>query len=262
MKIFVKMTLLYMILVVSVLASEIEKPPGSKTIKVQKGETLSAIAKAHLSNPSRWRELLKYNNIPNPNLIRPGMDLIIPAFLGKEPIAITNFVYGKVDWKAGEGTQEWKGLVKDHQLYPLDTVRTLQKSKADLTIQGSGLVRIHENSILQINYVKSEISTPSIYLRKGSLDSFISRMFIQGKPREGEKLQIKTPSALAAVRGTEFRVEVDNSENSTVSCFDGLVAVSAEEKTVDLPKGFATFVKKGEPPSDPYPIPDPPKLEK
>lgn len=235
---------------------------GTKTIVVQKGETLSIIAKTHLSNPSRWKELLKYNNIPNPNLIKPGLQLAIPAFLRKEPIAYANLVVGRVDWKPGEGAQEWNPLSQNHELYQSDTVRTAQKSKADLSIQGTGLVRVHENSILQLNFAQNDVSTPSLYLRKGSLDSFISKIFVKGKMREGEKLHIKTPSALAAVRGTEFRVSLDSQESSTISCFDGLVLVSAENKTVEVAKGYATFVEKGKAPVDPYPIPDPPRVEK
>lgn len=239
-----------------------EESAATKTIIVKKGETLSTIAKEHLSNPSRWRELLKYNNVPNPNLIKPGMKLLIPDFLGKEPIAYTNFVVGKVDWKAGEGSQEWLNLKKNHQLFPLDTVRTLKESKADLSIKGTGLVRIHPNSIVQMKYLQNESATPSVNLRKGSLDAFVSKFFIKGKPREGEKLHIVTPSATAAVRGTEFSVSLDNGENSTVSCYDGKVGVTAQNKTVEIEKGYATFIKKGEAPGEPYKIPLPPEIKK
>ncbi|MCC5813724.1 MAG: FecR domain-containing protein [Leptospira sp.] len=253
---------LYFFLATSLISQNVEEPPGSKTIIVKKGETLSAIAKEHLSNPSRWKELLKYNNVPNPNLIKPGMKLVIPDYLGKEPIAVTNLVVGRVDWKTGEGSQEWITLKKNHQLFPLDSIRTLKESKADLSIKGSGLVRIHPNSLVQIKYLQDQNATPSVNLRKGSLDAFVSKFFIQGKPRAGEKLQIITPSAVAAVRGTEFSVELDNGENSTISCYDGAVGVTAQEKTVEISKGYATFVKKGEAPGEPYKIPLPPEIKK
>jgi hypothetical protein len=239
----------------------IEKPPGSKTIIVQKGETLSIISKNHLSDPSRWRELLKYNNIPNPNLIKPGMELVIPAYLSKAPIATTSFVMGKVEWK-GSDAGPWNSLKLAHPLYPSDTIRTSVKSKADLTVDGSGLVRVHENSVVEILGLKSDKDPPSVFLKKGSIDSFISKLFHNGKPRAGEKLYIFTPSALAAVRGTEFRVELDPKENSTISCFDGEVSVTAENQTVELNKGYATFVEKGKPPGKPFEIPNPPKIQK
>lgn len=252
---------LFLTIVGNIHSQSSDEPVGSKTILVQKGDTLSSISKEHLSNPSRWRELLKYNNIPNPNLIRPGLKLVIPEFLSKEPIARANFVLGKVDYKKGEGDQSWNQLQKNEELFPLDTIRTSSNGKADLTIKGTGLVRVHPTSLVQIKYLQNKTASPSVELRKGSLDAFISKIFIKGKERTGEKIRIVTPSATAAVRGTKFSVELDSNENSTVSCFDGIVAVSAENKTVELKKGFASFVEKGKKPSEPYKIPLPPSLK-
>jgi hypothetical protein len=235
---------------------------GVKKIIVKKGETLSVIAKTHLSNPSRWRELLKYNNIPNPNLIRPGRELLIPAHLGKEPIASADFIKGNVDYKEGEGSQEWNSLKQKQGLFPLDTVRTLSNAKVDLNVQGTGLIRVHENTLVQINALKSEKDPPSIFLRKGSIDAFVSKLIKTSSHKQIEKLRIITPSSIAGVRGTEFRIDLDPKENSTISCFEGLVEVSAENKTVDVPQGYATFVEKGKAPLEPFKIPDPPKITK
>ena len=51
--------------------------------QVISGDTLSKISKEHLSDPRKWRELLKYNQIESPNLIKPGLALKIPDFLSK-----------------------------------------------------------------------------------------------------------------------------------------------------------------------------------
>ena len=47
--------------------------------KVKPGDTLSEIAAKHLDNPKLWKELLKYNNIADPNLIYPGDVIRIPS---------------------------------------------------------------------------------------------------------------------------------------------------------------------------------------
>lgn len=47
--------------------------------KVKSGDTLSAIAGKYLDNPKLWKELLKYNNISDPNLIYPGDVIRIPS---------------------------------------------------------------------------------------------------------------------------------------------------------------------------------------
>lgn len=47
--------------------------------KVKSGDTLSEIAGKYLDNPKLWKELLKYNNISDPNLIYPGDVIRIPS---------------------------------------------------------------------------------------------------------------------------------------------------------------------------------------
>jgi len=46
---------------------------------VKPGDTLSAIARDHLGNASRWPEIAKMNSIDNPDLIHPGDELKLPS---------------------------------------------------------------------------------------------------------------------------------------------------------------------------------------
>jgi nucleoid-associated protein YgaU len=48
---------------------------------VKKGDTLGKIAKELYGDSNRWREIFKANKeqIENPNLIRPGWELLIPG---------------------------------------------------------------------------------------------------------------------------------------------------------------------------------------
>ena len=56
------------------------------TVVVKDGDTITGIAKQYMKNPGRWQELLKYNNIPDPNHIMPGMTIKIPkSFLKNTP---------------------------------------------------------------------------------------------------------------------------------------------------------------------------------
>lgn len=48
-------------------------------ITIVKGDTLWDLCQEHLKDPLRWRELSKYNDFTNPNLIYPGEKLRIPV---------------------------------------------------------------------------------------------------------------------------------------------------------------------------------------
>lgn len=47
--------------------------------KVQKGESLSKLAKAHYGEADYWRELALVNRAPNPNHIEPDEEILLPA---------------------------------------------------------------------------------------------------------------------------------------------------------------------------------------
>lgn len=54
-------------------------PPPSRTVSVEKGDSLIEIADAALGNGNRWREIAHLNDIEPPYLIRPGQVLRLPA---------------------------------------------------------------------------------------------------------------------------------------------------------------------------------------
>ena len=61
---------------------EKEKEPAPKTYTVQSGDSLWAISKRMLGNGDDWRKLYNANKKTigsNPNLIQPGMKLVIPS---------------------------------------------------------------------------------------------------------------------------------------------------------------------------------------
>lgn len=51
---------------------------GEHTYTVKTGDTLFKIAQAKMGDGNRYRELQKRNNLPNPNLIAVGQNLVIP----------------------------------------------------------------------------------------------------------------------------------------------------------------------------------------
>ena len=61
----------------------------TKLITIVKGDTLWDLCQEHLKDPLKWRELSKYNDFTNPNLIYPGEKLRIPIAMAKDVVKIT-----------------------------------------------------------------------------------------------------------------------------------------------------------------------------
>ena len=57
-------------------------------ITIEKGDTLWHLCQEHLKDPLRWRELSKYNDFTNPDLISPGEKLRIPVDMVKNIVEI------------------------------------------------------------------------------------------------------------------------------------------------------------------------------
>lgn len=84
----------------------------------------------------------------------------------------------------------------------------------------------------------------------GKLRIFANRML---KYRDN-RFQVKTPTAVAGVRGTVFMVWVASETDTIIACFDSAVEVASVFKTdekVVLTKNILTSVGKGGPPSKP-----------
>ncbi|ANB19430.1 LysM peptidoglycan-binding domain-containing protein [Dokdonella koreensis] len=69
----------------SVASTAPDAPVEKETYTVVKGDTLSKIAKKFYGNANRWRAIFEANRdqISNPDLIKPGQVLTIPADTGK-----------------------------------------------------------------------------------------------------------------------------------------------------------------------------------
>ena len=99
------------------------------------------------------------------------------------------------------------------------TVRTGEKSVCEISFDNTS-IRLAENSILameKLYYGKGLAETTDLALRKGEIFTAAPKLI------KGSSFSIKTTTAVAAVRGTQFFVT--EGKTSTVSCTEGKVAV-------------------------------------
>lgn len=218
---------------------------------VVKGDSLSKISKEHLSDPRKWRDLLLYNKIESPNLIKPGLVLRIPDFLSKAKKEVpTLSTVARVTAKVGllklksTGTEDWNDIEVNQDLVVNDIIRTAEKSSAEIDFfeNPRTIILMQEQSIMKI---KLE-DVKGIELKLGEV-------FIKTDKAESDKVKfkLKTSASTAEVKGTEYLVSSDD-KVTRYGCYEGMIEVTAQNQTVQVPAGFGTIVVKGKPPMKPF----------
>ena len=118
-----------------------------------------------------------------------------------------------------------------------DAVKTGDKSFVILQIGGGTMVRVQENSVAEI---KSLLAVSrEVHLRNGKVLSAVKLL------KQNESYSVSTPTAIAAVRGTEFSVSFDSKTN-TVAVRKGTVEVTRLDKKESRPVTAGTVIALAE----------------
>ncbi len=128
-----------------------------------------------------------------------------------------------------------------------DRVTTGTGASAEISLDGESLISLGENSDFTMRASTKKASKFELTL--GSLLAKIKKL------GRGD-MTVLTPTAVIAVRGTEFAVDIDG-EQSRVGVFDeGKVEVRGEDGsgTQTLTSNQETFIPRGGPPRGPQPL--------
>lgn len=149
---------------------------------------------------------------------------IMLAFLSGQsatPFGKISLPLGKVDIQAG-GAEAWERALPNRAVFTGDVIRTLDKSRCEIALTGGGKVRIGENSELELNEVsvKPMAKEFNANLKQGNA-------WVSAKAAFGEKknVSVRTPTAVAAIRGTTYRTSAGEAESS-VLVYEGKVDVN------------------------------------
>ena len=130
-------------------------------------------------------------------------------------------------------------------------IETDPNAKVLLRLEDGSEILLRESSHLVLNQEKLPTGSTLFELILGRLRAVVTKRFT-GTP----SFQLGTPSAIVAVRGTRFEVEVNNHNVTEVDVEQGLVQVtgrSASEPSVLLEPGFSTRVGLDRVPEAPIP---------
>jgi len=150
---------------------------------------------------------------------------------------------GKVEVQSG-GTGDWAKAKPNFPVKEGDIIRTLAKSRCEITLVGGGKVRIGENAELVLNTanVKPMEKNFNASLKRGNI-------WVSAKAAFGEKknVSVRTPTAVAAIRGTKYRAKAGEDE-SEVLVYEGKVDVNAAKNVIeDRQEKRKSFVPEGQP---------------
>ena len=147
--------------------------------------------------------------------------------------------------KAGKG--DFKRAMPKMSVHENDIIKTLAKSRCEITLVGGGKLRIGQNSELEITQanVKPMEKNFGATLKKGDV-------WVAAKAAFGEKknVAVRTPTAVAAIRGTKYRAKAGQDESS-VLVYDAKVDVNAAKNVIEerqeKRKSFAPGGPTGQP---------------
>lgn len=163
---------------------------------------------------------------------------------------------GKVAGLTGEADLSKAGaapisLQVGDSVYGEDVIRTKSGSRLVLTMVDGSRLTMAENTRLELKRYKTA-GQPSGLLKitRGRLRAFVSKVFSE----RSESFQVRSPTAIAGVMGTDFAVIVE-AMFTRVVVFEGLVSVRNIDPRIPerrlLRKNQSTIVREGLPPLPP-----------
>ncbi len=138
---------------------------------------------------------------------------------------------------------ETKQVADGEILYSGEEVISKEASLAAIRFVDDGaIIKLFANSILTINTEKTENRLDkNLYLEVGELWSKVSK--------EKGSYEIETPTAVAAVKGTDFLTEVKEGGDTWLFTFEGVVELKSDLGTVEVDKGKTGIATKDSAPS-------------
>lgn len=177
--------------------------------------------------------------------------VVCVVFLGLSPLRAAELqpVSGTIQIKKA-GTQIWVNTNSRVQIKDGDSVRTGEKSKADLKLKQGHKVALNDKTTLIME--SSDPKDTRFSLIIGRVRAFVSKL------KGANKFQMKTPVAVASVRGTIFEMEVGEDNASRLSVLEGIVGyrdLAGLGSEVSVLKGQSVLVETGAAPKPPEPLP-------
>jgi hypothetical protein len=164
----------------------------------------------------------------------------------RSPVAIVEEAGGRVD--AGPSADKLEPVTRGAPLTVGTVVSTGAGAAVWLGLADGSRIRLGPNASIRLGklHLNAKLArVVELELLRGEIETRVAA------GANGSVFDVRTPSGVAGVRGTQFRVSTGEADEMRLSTLEGRVAVTAKDTEVTVPAGQRVRVVAGQPPSPP-----------
>jgi|GEM_PF-210508 len=216
--------------------------PLTFTYIFQPNDSFSKVEKKLLNRQYSWNDLIRFNKITRPSRIKPGTPIAIPVnWLQHQPIgAVATSIEGDVLLNRARSGKQIK----------IDVPTPINVGDEISTLSGTLLVKFTNGTVIRIGkdariifnqltqYTNTRISNTRMRLEYGHISTRVKPL------TKGSHYVIETASAVAAVRGTAFRLKA-RGDKTSLEVTKGIVTFTPNNLSLQQALTATQFIKAG-----------------
>ncbi|MEX3691477.1 FecR domain-containing protein [Paraburkholderia sp. BR14263] len=204
------------------------QPPEMTPYVARPGDSLYDIATRYLRNPADWKKLASLNHVSEPRHLRPGTTLRVPVALLRQDGLSAKVIAANGPVQHAFRTGPLLPLTVGASLVEGDRVQTGHNGFATLELADGSHIALPPDTSLDLATLRQTALTGAtdriVDLHHGEVSNEVTHA-----TKKDDRFQIRSPSVVAGVRGTQFRVSYDGDKGATaVEVLDGAVGVDAD----------------------------------
>lgn len=175
------------------------------------------------------------------------------AALCAEVKATLKDLKGTVEVKMSEETK-WAPAKEGMKVGSGTAIRCMAALSALVLWADGNVIKVYAMTTFEL---KSLTTDPAKNVDNSNMELTTGKILAKAKKfaNPASSFEVKTPTAIAGVRGTDFGVEVAQDQTTSIAVISGSVAVTAEAIEMIVTESLQTVVEMGQPPAEPAPIP-------
>ncbi|CAM2146568.1 FecR domain-containing protein [Paraburkholderia tropica] len=206
------------------------RPVAMAIYVTRAGDSLYDIAARYLRDPADWPQLARLNGVSAPRRLQAGVQLRVPVALLRQDGLSARVIATSGPASHAFGQAPLLPLAVGTKLVEGDRVQTGNEGFATLELGDGSHLILPPNTSLDLATLRQTALTGAtdrvVNLRGGEVDTEVTHA-----TKKDDRFQIRSPSVVAGVRGTRFRVNYNGDKGSTaVEVLDGAVGVDASAR--------------------------------